>query len=123
MNDNDSKFVKLPKTLYDLIEFKVVELFEQLNIDKFPIDPFQIANSLNIKLIPYSQLSEKAQQYYHSLEVVGFNCILDGVRVICYNDNDIIERQRFTIMHEIGHIVMKHKQDSELAEKIVITNN
>ena len=32
------------------------------------------------------------------------------------NDNKSVERIRFTILHEIGHYILKHKQQSCLAE-------
>ena len=35
--------------------------------------------------------------------------------VIFYNDENSHERQRWTILHEIGHIRLDHTQESELA--------
>lgn len=41
-----------------------------------------------------------------------------GRFIIRYNDVQCIERQRFTIMHEIGHILLGHKTESDLADKM-----
>ena len=46
-----------------------------------------------------------------------------AVRVIVYNDKMPEHRIRFSIMHEIGHIVLDHSEDSELAEKEVRLGN
>lgn len=35
--------------------------------------------------------------------------------VIFYDDLPSLQRQRFSIMHEIGHILLGHKQESDLA--------
>lgn len=40
----------------------------------------------------------------------------NGIYKIFYNDSHCIERQRFTIMHEIGHIELGHKESSAFAE-------
>lgn len=37
--------------------------------------------------------------------------------LIYYDDSHPKVRQRFTVMHEIGHIVLGHKESSECAEK------
>ena len=42
---------------------------------------------------------------------------VNGQYKIIYDDADHEERQRFTVAHEIGHILLGHKEDSEYAEK------
>ena len=43
-------------TRYKFIKFKVNELYAELNIQSYPIDPFEIINHFsNIILIPYSR--------------------------------------------------------------------
>lgn len=43
----------------------------------------------------------------------------DGKWHIFYNEKKVYGRINNTIMHEIGHIVLDHTEDSELAEKEV----
>ena len=69
---------------------------------RLPIDPFQIAKELNIKVL------------FESLEknVSGF--ILKEANedpVITVNKNDHIHRQRFTVAHEIGHFIRRQGDD------------
>ena len=111
----------LPATLisreYQRIEQKVVELYRKLNIRSFPIKPHEIAEKLGYSLIPYSRLTKKKRD---TLRTIGAGISVrdkNGKYRIFYEDIDTYERQRFTIMHEIGHIQLGHREDSELAEK------
>lgn len=72
--------------------------------------------------MPYSSLSGNKLIAAMQISSDGFHTLVerksDGMYmwVIFYNDNNCRERQRWTIMHEIGHIVLDHTQESELAE-------
>ena len=117
MNETDTRPIKLPNRIYDMIESKVADLYSQLKITKFPINPFEIVKKKGIRLIPYSKLNEEQLKTLYKLKMCGLNHICkDGVFQIYYDDSYNKERQRFTIMHEIGHIELGHKEDSDLAE-------
>lgn len=112
--------LKLPKKMYDRIESKVVELYVELHICKIPIDPFDIIQRKGFILnkyssLPYSRQIELRQKErdaisYYDPELKTF--------VIWYDDSFGLLRVRFTLMHELGHIILGHKQESELAKKI-----
>ena len=118
MNDEFEK-VKIPQKVYWKIDKAVATMYEMLKIDSVPIDPFAIAKSLNIEVIPYSKLNE--DELKDALEnprdgLSYFNTEKKKF-IIWYNDRGACRaRQRFTIMHEIGHIWLGHKVDSILAE-------
>ena len=95
-----------------------------LNIKKIPVDVFDLARKLGIRLVKYSQITEEE---FTKLEKYGLNRDSDGffilalkdgmiVPYIYYNDKKKPGRIRFTILHEIGHYVLGHKQASDLAE-------
>lgn len=115
--------MRLTGNRYDEIERAVVELFKENRISKIPIDPFDICERLGINLVAYSSLNIRGQSETMKISKDGF-CLLLEVEsapsseqwFIFYNDNTCRERIRFTIMHEIGHIVLAHTQHSELAE-------
>lgn len=109
---------------YDEIKDCVINLFRKQNINKIPVDCFEIIDKLNIILRPYSQLNELGRAKAYEVSKDGF-CMLaedliNNVVVvqwyIFYNDNQPMERIRFTLMHEIGHIVLNHKEGSDIAE-------
>ena len=113
-------YLTLPSSLYEKIEDDIAYLFLELDIREYPVDPMQIASDLGYKLIPFSEMSEEARAELLSLELEAVTCynpFLDTF-IICYNPNSFIERLRFTIAHEIGHIRMGHKQESDLARRV-----
>ena len=78
----------------------------------FPIDIFRLAKkAFNITIIKYSEVTEKALAYIRKINELnaGFTVVLkysNGAKayIIYYNDSVCIERQRFTIAHELKHI-------------------
>lgn len=103
---------------YYEIENSVVNLYEELNIKEFPIDPFDIAKKRGYEVVPYSKIKKEAREILRKTEASGASIrCTNGVFRIFYDDSHCENRQRFTIMHEIGHIELGHKEDSVYAEK------
>lgn len=91
--------------LYHII-FNVYRFCE---IREFPIDCIDVIRKLNIPLFRYSELSSKKQR--DCLRVSDDAFKLKGK--IYYNDAfPYICRQRFTLMHEVGHILLGHVGDT-----------
>lgn len=112
--------LRLPDERLEEIKESVVKMYEQFNINCVPISAFEIAIKMGIKVIPYSAYSERIQALMLKESEDGFNVERDnGELYIFYNDEKNYGRTNNTIMHEIGHIVLRHSQDSELAEKEV----
>ncbi len=105
---------------YDRIESTIVDLYEKLCIDHIPVDPFSIASKLGYKVKKYSDLPRHYKAYLIELGLDGLSCYDPATKsyIICYDDSHSQTRIRFTMMHEIGHIVLGHKQESKLANKI-----
>lgn len=90
------------------------------NICKLPVDPFSIAKKQGW---PVEQASIVAKDLGVSVEYLMMHMIKskDGAAIYCgitdeykivYNDKiRSIGRIRWTIMHEIGHIVLNHLKD------------
>lgn len=60
---------KIPPWKYEEIERRVVKLYEEQHINKFPIDPFEIVKKRGYMLIPFSKFKkgtrpEKAERNY-----------------------------------------------------------
>lgn len=112
--------VKLPGKLYDRIEEKVASLYNELHISSVPIDPFEIAKRRGYIVKPFSSFDKKAQFFFAKmgLDATNYFDLECQTFVVCYDDSKTYERIRFTLMHEIGHIDMGHREESELARKI-----
>lgn len=76
-----------------LIDFK---------IDRLPIDVLKIATAANVRVIQNSKIDLLRPQDYG-------RCYYDGEYwYIVYDDRASIERSRFTVAHELGHIFLGH---------------
>lgn len=105
--------MRLSDSRYESIKNDVANLYKRLNITRLPIDPFEICKRMNIKLVKYSDYDEETQKELIHIQPQGFN--VDGL-IIYYNDMQISQKVKFTILHEIGHIIRGHKEYSPLAE-------
>jgi len=73
-------------------------LISETGIDEIPVDINKLLSKVDAVLRPRSDLRE--DESGHTMEV-------GGVQYIVVNSNHSIERQRFTILHEVAHIVLK----------------
>ena len=106
--------MRLSDSRYESIKRDVVKTFKECNIRDIPIDPIKIAKCLGIKLIKYSDVEEDERELLIEIEPNGF--ISQDRTKIFYNDAAIPGKIRYTLLHEIGHKVRNHLEDSPLAE-------
>ena len=94
-------------------------MFEEYGVSCVPINGFEIANKMGVRVIPYSAFPARVRYLMEKYSIDGFSVLRDtGEWYIYYNDDDEHDYGRInnTIMHEIAHIVLDHTEDSELAE-------
>lgn len=103
---------------YEEIKQVVVDLFEKCDVRCTPISGHEIAHALGINVIPYSAFPPSKRSMFMELSEDGCAGYEDGVWRIAYNDDPSrpYGRSNFTILREIGHIVLNHTEDSELAD-------
>lgn len=121
MSENEEyTTVRLPSKVYDRIEIKVVELYKRLRITRVPINPFIIASQLGFVVKKYSSLPRNVQIELKTREKEGLSHYDPelGTFVIYCDDSMSYTRVRFTLMHEIGHIILGHREESALARKM-----
>lgn len=107
---------KLSDRRYEEIKIIVVDMFEKYHVSCVPISGFEIATRMGVKVVPYSAFDEKISMLMLKKSDDGFTKIDCGEYTIYYNDKKGYGRINNTIMHEIGHIVLGHLEESELAE-------
>lgn len=112
--------ISLSHTRYEEIKQVVVDLFVKYDVRCIPVNGFELATKMGIKIIPYSAIRIDKRWLLLKKSEDGF-CIEKntGEWYIYYNDKKDYGRINNTIMHEIGHVVLDHSEDSELAEKEV----
>lgn len=88
----------------------ILDVYETCNIKNFPIDCIDVIKKLKIPLYRYSELSEIKERECYKVSDDAFK--LRGK--IYYNDSfPYVRRQRFTLMHEVGHILLSHNGDTK----------
>ncbi len=104
---------------YEQIKEIVADMYEDLGYTKIPVNAFELCHKLNIKLIRYSELSKDCAEWSKKFSNDGFNLFnINTIQYeIYYNNLMPPERITFTIMHEIGHIMLEHKEHNEKDEK------
>ena len=126
-NDEESSntsFIKLQDFRCEEIKELVSMVIEKYEINKIPVNVFDLANKMGIRLVKYSQLTEYEVNKLESLGISrnsdGFFALVNkngnDIPFIYYNDRKNEKRIRFTILHEIGHFVLGHLEQSDLAE-------
>ena len=112
--------IKLSSRRCEEIKKIVVEMFVKYGVRCVPINGFEIASKMGVTVIPYSAFSPPKRALLLKKSEDGFSVEKnEGEWYIYYNDEKGYRRINNTIMHEIGHIILDHTEDSELAEKEV----
>ena len=107
----------LSDSQYENIKENVVDMYEECGLTTYPIDCMEIARRLNYRLVPYSKLKGKKLVTAMNISMDGFHMLVEDkvsgmfMWVIFYNDENSHERQRWTILHEIGHIRLDQCDD------------
>lgn len=115
-----SKLVRLKCGRYEEIKKIVADTIVDAGIKEYPYDVFQVAKNLEIKLVSYQSLSQKKRDACFLESEDAFSVLIDfgsyAEWYIYYNQDIGKSRVRFTIMHEIGHIMLDHKDGNEVEE-------
>ena len=85
----------------------VWRLLIDLQISELPINTVKICAELGIKLHYYEPTDESD----------GMSCYINGVPHIFVSYAVLPERRRFTVAHEIGHIILNHVGKFELVNR------
>lgn len=93
------------------------EFLLENEVSALPLDPFKIADFMDITIYSYSEIENLGLATVMDLNALfssedGVSLFRDGRYYIFYNDmNQNIGRVRFTILHELGHIYLQHFTD------------
>lgn len=84
-------------------------------VNTLPVPMQTLCSRMGIRLFSYSSGINLIRKYKLEKYRIndGFSTILQNNYVIFYNETVPISRQRFTIAHEMGHIVLGHVEKSK----------
>lgn len=101
---------------YSLISKKVTEVYEQCKITELPLDIFKVLNHYGFQVFTYSKIRQRNEQLYricisYSKDAFQFE------NLIAYNEQMHTRRIPFTLMHELGHTLLSHKEETPENER------
>lgn len=112
--------ITLSNERYEEIKRTVVDMYIKYHINSIPVNGFAITSKMGVTVIPYSAIPKIKRYLLLKKSEDGFSVEKNkGEWYIYYNDVKDYGRINNTIMHEVGHIILDHSEDSELAEKEV----
>jgi Zn-dependent peptidase ImmA (M78 family) len=90
---------------------EILDIYKNFKIQKLPINPIELFDE-KIKLLTYENFLKYTDLNYQQLLDIssdGFTVYKEGFYLIAYNKKiGSIGRRRFTIMHEVSHILLGH---------------
>lgn len=94
---------------YDKIKYTAFSIYEKCGIDRLPFDCLLAINLLGYECKKYSKLTENKLDACMVLSADA--CTIADV--IYYNDKKSGRRIRFSLMHELGHLVLGTELEAE----------
>lgn len=119
LSDEDERKIYIPDRRYSQIKDSIAELFRKVDVKFIPIEPLAIAQALGCGPVPYRSLGRIALPALMEASQDALTCWMFGNDnpLILFNDRKPPTRVAFSLMHEIGHVCLGHREHSKLAEK------
>lgn len=108
--------IRLPSNRYEEIKERVVDVYEDFGISSIPVYPGDILQKLGYNVVSYEIFNDKlkgiANKY--SSDAFRFSSGTNRSKFILYSPYNSRVRIRFSLAHELGHIILEHdlKEDS-----------
>lgn len=96
---------------YEHIKEKVVEVYRECKIRTFPIDCFSILKHYKMRTISYLDVKDNNPELYKAITYYSKDAFRFRM-TIYYNPCNTEGRIRFSLMHELGHFILRHTGDS-----------
>lgn len=95
------------------IRSKAADVLIECNVRQFPLDCFSILSHYGYKIYTYGQLQRRNTELYHMCIAYSEDAFRSGaLKIIAYNETKPPVRIRFSLMHELGHHILEHQNDS-----------
>lgn len=94
---------------YDKIRYTVYEIYKSCDVVRLPFDCFDVLYRLGYKVTEYDSLTEESRSACMRLSEDA--CIVGNE--IFYNGNKPKRRIRFSLMHELGHLMLNTVDEAE----------
>lgn len=95
---------------HDQILNHVFNVLFECNVHSFPFECGNLFKHYGYKVFTYEELRRKNEELYDMCKKYSDDAFRDGnSKIIAYNAETNLSRIRFSLMHELGHVVMNHR--------------
>ena len=103
---------------HNFIFQKIIEVYKQYAVRSFPIDCVALIEAAGYRVLSYGTLLEKNSELYE----LCLECSEDAYRepktkIVAYNQEMPSGRIRFSLAHELGHIILEHPSNADYYEQ------
>lgn len=96
-----------------MYEKEVLDTYKQCHITKLPLDCFKVIEGIGYKIETYSGFAKSKDELVFFRKVSPDAFTYFDNKIILYNETLYHRRIRFTLMHEVGHIVLDTYNEDE----------
>lgn len=102
--------MRLKDGTYEAIKERVVDLLDDYGVTRYPLDVFELVGRMGIRLVPYSLLDGERRSAAFEYSDDAFRIVSPdhSEAFIFYNDAMPLERARYSVAHELAHVVLEH---------------
>ena len=98
------------------------QLLIKNHVSELPIDVRKICRSERIRVFTYTRAEKLIKRFGLEAHADG-NDAFSFARIIFYNDETTPERQRFSIAHELGHILLHSSDGATVLNREISPND
>lgn len=103
---------------YDVVIEKITDVLIECQVHSFPLNCFDLLSHYGYRVFSYRELEEKNHEIYEMCISYSEDAFHNGSgRIVAYNERRPSGRIRFSLMHELGHILLKHRGNGIIFER------
>lgn len=102
---------------YYEIQTHILDVYETCEIQAFPFDCHKVLERYGYRIFTYQQLRKANDRLYHyccRLSDDAFH--YKDLKIVAYDETKLWQRIRFSLMHELGHIILNHTEETSQTE-------
>lgn len=102
---------------YHEIQSQILDVYETCKIQAFPFDCHKVLEHYGYRIFTYQQLrktNDRLYRYCCRLSDDAFH--YKDFKIVAYDETKLWQRIRFSLMHELGHIILNHTEETPQTE-------
>lgn len=102
---------------YHEIQSQILDVYETCEIQAFPFDCHKVLEHYGYRIFTYQQLrktNDRLYRYCCRLSDDAFH--YKDFKIVAYDETKLWQRIRFSLMHELGHIILDHTEETPQTE-------